>query len=175
MSPLSSDVNEVFSPREAIPSTPISSPSPSPSLVQQKEVQGRGRKGLVHEKQCTNDEIENLINLWSQKEELYNIAHPSYIDRNKKSLIIKSFSENLGIADYEITKRMKSLQSYYGQIRREHSNKTKCASSKRPSWPYYSLLGFLDDGLNPRETISSFSGDHEPAQKQPAPTKTNKK
>ena len=57
---------------------------------------------------------------------------------------------------------MASLKSYYCQLKQSYkAAKTKSGSGtsdvKKPVWPFYDSLYFLDDNVSPRDTICNIS------------------
>ena len=77
----------------------------------------KGRKGVVSEKQWTNEEVERLINIWSTKEVLYNVANADYMDKNKKQIALREISTEMNIPEPFIQKKMHSLRPYYGSLK----------------------------------------------------------
>ena len=118
----------------------------------------RGRKGIINEKQWRLDEIMQLISMWEQKEELYNAASPDYSILEKRSKAIKEIAEKLETTEEAVSRKMASLKSYYCQLKQSYkAAKTKSGSGtsdvKKPVWPFYDSFYFLDDNVNPRNTI----------------------
>jgi len=119
----------------------------------------RGRKGLVYEKKWYPEEIEKLIQLWSERGELYDSTHPKYHDSAGKSLILEEIAKQLQMSTGEVTKKMKSLQSYYLFKKREAIKANGGATGKPINWPYYNMLRFLGDNVTPNETLSYIPKD----------------
>ena len=84
-----------------------------------KSISRKGRKGKVGERNWTKDEIENHIRLREQSK-IYNVSLPNYLDKKKKSKVVKEISAERGISVDEITKNMASLRSYYCQLQSNH-------------------------------------------------------
>ena len=64
------------------------------------------------------------------------------MDKNKKSQAIKGTSEEMGIEQDLIVKKMSSLRINYVQLRQKYlSSKNKSGSGadevKKPTWPYF--------------------------------------
>ena len=60
---------------------------------------------------------------------------------------MKEIAEKLETEEECVRKKMKSLQSYYCQLRRrkyEEQSTTVGGSFRKPSWPFYDMLEFLD-------------------------------
>ena len=102
-----------------------------------------------------------LISMWEQKEELYNAASPDYSIREKRSKAIKEIAEKLETTEEAVSRKMASLKSYYCQLKQSYkAAKTKSGSGtsdvKKPVWPFYDSLYFLDDNVNSRDTICNI-------------------
>lgn len=108
-------------------------------------VQQHYRKHQPGERDWRTDETELLVKLWSEKEELFNTNHPFYLDRAKKSQILKEFAAKLNCTEIEIKRKMRNLQSYYSQIKRESLNIKGTSNMKKTKWTYFDMLKFLDD------------------------------
>ena len=74
---------------------------------------------MVSEKQWTNEEVERLINIWSTKEVLYNVANTDYMNKNKKQIALREISTEINIPEPFIQKKMHSLRTYYGSRDKE--------------------------------------------------------
>ena len=100
--------------------------------------------------------------MWEQKEELYNAVSPDYLIREKRSKAIKEIAEKLETTEETASRKMASLKSYQCQLKQSYkAAKTKSGSGtsdvKKPVWPFYDTLYFLDDDVNPRDTICNIS------------------
>ena len=74
------------------------------------------------------------------------------MDKNKKSQAIKEISEEKGIEQDMIVKKMSSLRKYYGQMRQIYlpsKNKSDSTANeiKKLTWPYFDSLFFLNESL----------------------------
>ena len=146
----------------ATPNTP--SDSGDDQLVQLREKQlkkKKGRKGIIFEKNWTSEEIETLIRLWRSKEVLYDVSSKDYLDKQKKYLALKEIANIIGTSSDAVLKKMNSLRSYYGHVRQScvlsnRKNDGNAIDIKKPTWPYYEHLHFLNDNLIPRSMTSSL-------------------
>ena len=110
---------------------------------QQKRQRHRNRD--VGEKNWRTDEIEKLVKLWGQNEELYNSSHPFYMDKEKKSEIVREIAKQLNSSELEVRRKMRSLQSYYCQLRRDRlNNKDGPKGMRKAKWSFFEMLKFLD-------------------------------
>ena len=121
-----------------------------------------GRKEIAAEKNWAREEIETLITLWEGNEILYNVSLSDYLNKDKKSAAVKQIAEQLETNDENVSKKMASLRSYYCQLRSQYkSAKTKSGSGtadiKKPTWPFFDSLKFLDDNLTVKGTSSSIN------------------
>ena len=70
------------------------------------------------DKQWSTDEAEKLIRFWQGHEESYRIDNPQYLDRGRKSIILRQVAEQLNTTVVEVQNKMHGLRTYYGQLRR---------------------------------------------------------
>ena len=85
-----------------------------------------------------------------------------YLNKDKKSAAVKQIAEQLETNEENVSKKMASLRSYYCQLRSQYkSAKTKggswTADIKKPTWPFFDSLKFLDDNLTVKGTSSSIN------------------
>ena len=77
-------------------------------------------KGVRYERDWSSEETAQLIDLWCSRPVLYNTSLPEHMDKNKKSQAIKEMSEEMGIEQDLIVKKMISLRTCYGQFRQKY-------------------------------------------------------
>ena len=75
-----------------------------------------------------------------------------YLSKDKKSAAVKQTAEQLETNEKNVSKKRARLRSYYCQLRSQYkSTKTKSSSGtadiKKPTWPFFDSLKFLDDNL----------------------------
>ena len=121
-----------------------------------KKISRKGRKGIAAEKNWTREEIETLIRFG--KITKYCIM----FHKDKKSAAVKQIAEQLETNEENVSKKMASLSSYYCQLRSQYkSAKAKSGSGtadiKKPTWPFFDSLKFLDDNLTVKGTSSSIN------------------
>ena len=68
----------------------------------------------------------------------------------------------MGIEQDLIVKKMSSLRTYYGQLRQKYlSSRNKSGSGadevKKPTWPYFDSLSFLNGSLTARQSTSNLN------------------
>ena len=103
-----------------------------------------------------------LIGLWHRRPILWDSATPEYLDTSKKHAALKEISLAMNIDVQTLSKQMKSLKSYYCSLRAGHEQTSKgqtngdAAVVKKPTWPYYSMLKFLDENINRNSNGSSM-------------------
>ena len=100
--------------------------------------------------------------LWEGNKILYDISLSDYLTKVKKLAAVKQISEQLEANEENISKKMASRRSYYCQLRSQYkSAKTKSGSwtadIKKPPWPFFDSLKFLDDNLTVKGTSSSIN------------------
>ena len=88
--------------------------------------------------------------------------HCQTLNKDKKSAAVKQIAEQLETNEENVSKKMTSLRSYYCQLRSQYkSAKTKSGSGtadiKKPTWPFFDSLKFLDDNLTVKGTSSSIN------------------
>lgn len=127
-----------------------------------------GRLIKRDEKSWTTSETEKLIRLWKKNEELYNIYHPAYVDRDRKTMIHKQMAEELNTSHEDVTKKLKSLHSYYCQLKSKvRESATDGVKRKKIKWTFFDSLSFLSgkpsvesmDELNMTDHQKEMSGD----------------
>ena len=84
------------------------------------------------------------------------------LNKDKKSAAVKQIAEQLETNEENVSKKMASLRSYYCQLRSQYkSAKTKGGSGtadiKKPTWPFFDSVKFLDDTLTVKGTSSSIN------------------
>ena len=84
------------------------------------------------------------------------------LNKDKKSAAVKQIAEQLETNEENVSKKMASLRSYYCQLRSQYkSAKTKGGSGtadiKKPTWPFFDSVKFLDDNLTVKGTSSSIN------------------
>ena len=127
-----------------------------------KKILRKKRKGIAAEKNWTREEIETLITLWESNKILYNISLSDSLNKDKKSAAVKQIAEHLETNEENVSKKMASLRTYYCQLRSQYkSAKTKSSSGtgdiKKPTWPFFNSLKFLDDNLTVKGTSSGIN------------------
>jgi len=115
----------------------------------------KGRKGSRFEKQWSPDEIDLLINLWSEKGLLYDSKHEDYADKNKKLAAMEEIANAISTSSDNVLKKMNSLRTYYNKVRQSFvASQQKYGSQSEivstPNWPYYEPLSFLNYASNAR-------------------------
>ena len=119
----------------------------------------RGRKGLDHEVQFSEEETKVLIDLWSNHECLFNSKIAAYSDKNQRDAAMTTIANSMEKTTEQIGKKMISLRSYYSSVRRKYEASRKSGAGTDevavPSWPYYESLSFQDDNYKPRQTVSN--------------------
>ena len=112
------------------------------------------------DKHWSSNDIEKLIRLWQENDELYNVKHPLYLDRKRKSLIIHAeMAEKLNTAVEEVVKKLRSLHSYYFQLRSESKEPNPSGSSTSASKKkrvYYNSLQFLSTNFVSELTVENI-------------------
>ena len=144
------------------PNTPSDLGDDQPVQLREKQLKKKkGRKGIIFEKNWTSEEIETLIRMWRSKEVLYDVSSKDYLDKQKKYLALKEIADIIGTNSEAVLKKMNSLRSYYGHVRQSCvlSNRKSDGNAidiKKPTWPYYEHLHFLNDNLIPRSMTNSL-------------------
>ena len=85
-----------------------------------------------------------------------------YLNKDKKSAAIKQIAEQLETNEENVSKKRARLKSYYCQLRSQYkSAKTKSSSGtadiKKPTWPFFNSLKFLDENLTVKGTSSNIN------------------
>ena len=75
----------------------------------QKPVQ-KETKGVRYERDWSSEKTAQLIDLWCSRPVLNNTWLSEYMDKNKKSQAIKKISDEMGVAQDLIVKKMSSLR-----------------------------------------------------------------
>ena len=146
----------------AKPNTPSDSGDDQLAQLRKRQFKKKkGRKGIIFEKNWTSEEIETLIRLWRSKEVLYDVSSKDYLDKQKKYLALQEIADIIGTNSDAVLKKMNSLRSYYGHVRQscvlsDRKNDGNAIDIKKPTWPYYEHLHFLNDNLIPRSMTNSL-------------------
>ena len=72
---------------------------------------------------------------------------PEHMDKNKKSQAIKEISEEMGIEQDLIVKKMISLRTWDKNTSSKNKNGTDADEVKKPTWPYFDSVSFLNESL----------------------------
>ena len=85
-----------------------------------------------------------------------------YLNKDKKSAAVKQITEQLETNEKNVSKKMASLRCYYCQLRSQYKiaknkNGSGTADIKKPTWPSFDSLKFLDDNLTVKGTPSSIN------------------
>ena len=132
---------------------------PAPSRTTLKE-----RKGC-HKWEWSDDEITQLINLWKQKEALYNFKCDSFSNRDERDKAVERIIANLAEEGIEttktqITQKLTLLRSCYsGQRGKKRASKSRGSGTFdvfASSWKFMKDLSFLEDNYVPRKTESNL-------------------
>lgn len=112
----------------------------------------------------TDEEVDVLIELWSQHDNLFNTKDRKYFNRDLRQKSLESIEKGLKDSDIEattqqITKKLTDLKNYYGGQRRMiEGSKTSGAGTDDvyvSVWKFYEKLDFLSDAFTPRKTKSN--------------------
>ena len=130
-------------------------------------VRGRPkRKDTTLKFNWSDEHVDLLIELWNDREILYDVVHPDYHKKDKKEKIIEEIKTILSdkaiyVEVNGITAKFTSLKSYFCQER------GKIAASKTSGsgtndvyisrWKFFSSLDFFGDSMTPRNVYSSLS------------------
>ena len=126
-------------------------------------MKGKKRKKI----DWADKEVEALIELWGNKEVLFNVQHSLYFNKNERRKALQHIQNDLsdqGI-NYEVQEiydKMSKLRTYYGsQLRLTTTTQTKSGSGTEEvfvsKWKFFNSLIFLKDNLQPRKTKSNLS------------------
>ena len=126
----------------------------------------RGRPTKSEEaRDWQDDEIYSLIDLWSQKENLYNTKHKDYFNRDIRQKTLSTVQLLLAGRGIEatvkqISEKLTNLKNYYGgQKRLVENSKTSGAGTDQiyqTTWKFFDNLHFLSDAFTPRQTHSNM-------------------
>lgn len=130
-------------------------PDPPTSLKKTKKGKSVAKPDMI----WSNDQVEMLLRLWEENEPLHKKNHPLYMDCNKKSLIHQEIACKIGTTLSEVQKKMKSMYSYFCQLRsraREPNPSGSAASVSKPiTWPWYEHMQFLLEQFESDPTIGN--------------------
>ncbi len=113
-----------------------------------------------------DEEIFMLIELWSSKEELYNVKNPRYQNRDHRNRALESILTSLqndGVAVTsmkQIQDKINNLRNYYAAERRKTESSQRSGAGTdnlyKSSRKFFAQLQFLQDGFTPRQTVSNL-------------------
>jgi len=157
------EYNQLSPPNPPLQNYPIETPPPTQPPV--KKSRGRPQKQYwTHE--WSDRATEALIEMWSEKEELYNKQHPMFYVKESKDRAVDEIRDRLREKGYDVTSnnilsKFQSLRTYFC------TQRTKHMTTRRPGgasfmgvdgdtgeckWRFYKSLMFLDDNMKPRES-----------------------
>ena len=127
----------------------------------------RGRPKMTDKFIWTDASTELLIDMWRDKDILFDVKHPEYYKREKKGNAIKEIRKALGCNGYhvdviDINSKFTSLKSYFSQ---ERAKVTASQSGDgtdnvyESRWKFYTRLTFLNDSMTPRGVYSNLGND----------------
>lgn len=97
----------------------------------------------------SNENVFKLIELFQDRELLWNTQIDAYKDRNKKHEAWMQIANEFNLDRHSIEKKIRSL---VGQFQRE-SKKSKSSADDVSKWFAYKKLLFLKDRNKPEETV----------------------
>lgn len=97
----------------------------------------------------TEAEVNNLIDLWQEREVLWQPTHPNHIRKDFRDDAIREIAESLHRSPEEVLKKIHTLQT---QLSREKSLPPSGSAAKKP-WKYLERLAFLIQKNTPRGGI----------------------
>ncbi|XP_066927772.1 uncharacterized protein [Clytia hemisphaerica] len=128
-----------------------------------KKSRGRPTKQYwTHE--WSDHATEALIELWGEKEELYNKQHPLFYVKENKDKAVEEIRDSLRERGFDVTcnnilSKFQSLRTYFCTQRTKHmATRRANGMSYLPDdgseckWRFYKSLMFLDDNMKPRES-----------------------
>ena len=113
-----------------------------------------------------DESIFYLIELWKNREILYNPRHPKYHIKEENTNAIQEICElfqerGIILTAEQINKKLTTLKSYYCKERGKLTSSKKSGAGADQvytvKWKYFSHLDFLNDHITPHSTISTFS------------------
>ena len=117
-------------------------------------------------KEWEDEEIEILINFWSQCDPLFNCKIPSYHNRDERSKALEFIRGKLSessiiVTSKQISDKLTSLRTYFWAEKRKMESSKKSGAGRNElyfsKWRFYEPLMFLSDSFTPRQTESSYS------------------
>ena len=130
-----------------------------------KKSRGRPTKQYwTHE--WSDHATEALIELWSEKEELYNKQHPLFYVKDNKDRAVEEIRDALRDRGFDVTcnnilSKFQSLRTYFCTQRTKHMAQRRASGASyhimpddgsECKWRFYKSLMFLDDNMKPRES-----------------------
>lgn len=130
-----------------------------------KKSRGRPTKQYwTHE--WSDHATEALIELWSEKEELYNKQHPLFYVKENKDRAVEEIKDSLRDRGFDVTcnnilSKFQSLRTYFCTQRTKHMAQRRASGGyhmmsqddgNECKWRFYKSLMFLDDNMKPRES-----------------------
>ena len=131
-----------------------------------KKSRGRPTKQYwTHE--WSDHATEALIELWSEKEELYNKQHPLFYVKENKDRAVEEIRDSLRERGFDVTcnnilSKFQSLRTYFCTQRTKHMAQRRASGAtyhmmatddgSECKWRFYKSLMFLDDNMKPRES-----------------------
>lgn len=134
----------------------------------------RGKKtNAQKERDWTDEETFQLIELWSNHECLYNTKSPDYMIKDKRSQALNKIAEGFSGVDNPPTPAMiqlkiTRLRNYYGgennKVEKSKTSGGDLESVYVPTWKFFARLDFLKDNLLVRPTKTNLNLPNESSQ-----------
>lgn len=170
-----------------ISTEPPLDPQPQQTKITATKIK-RGRPAKKNQekdppREWDDDEVELLINLWSQHECLYNCKVPEYHNKDERSKAQQAIKEKLKEHDVDVTckqiaDKLGGLRTYFGAEKRKIESSAKSGAGRHElyfsKWRFYESLVFLADSFTPRQTESNLCS-NQPQPPTRTPANSNKK
>ena len=137
-----------------------------PPQIQEPQPKKAKKRKEKEGRDWTHEEVLMLIEMWSNEEGLYSVSHPNYYKKDRRfnaMTRIKNALEKEGVevSVDDVNAKIHSLRVYYSTLnnKREQSKRSGAGADEvyKIKWPYFEMMSFLKDNLQPRKTVSNLT------------------
>lgn len=112
-----------------------------------------------NKKEWLKVEVEELINIYHSKAELWDVTCKSYKDRVKKHNGLKEMAEQFSTTAEEIQRKIHNIRNQFNsEFKKTRTTKSGQGTDELyvSKWPYYNLLLFLQGGSACKPAIGNL-------------------
>lgn len=115
---------------------------------------------MENKKEWLKSEVDDLINVYRSKPELWDVKNQVYKDRVKKKDAFKEIADKFCTSVEEITRKIHNLRNQFNnELKKSMKKKSGQGSDDLyvSKWPYFKSLSFLKTSLETRATSGNIN------------------